>query len=99
MTINNKATRNDETTAAIANACTITLNINEQDYSLTIEPQVTLLDALREQLLLTGTKKACDHCQCRACTVHINVERMLSCLSLAVMQQGKKITTIEGLAE
>ena len=99
MTINNNATRNHETTAASANVCTITLNINGQDYALTIEPQVTLLDTLREQLLLTGTKKGCDHGQCGACTVHINRERVLSCLSLAVMQEGKEITTIEGLAE
>src|ERR671916_261912 len=78
--------------------CAITLNINGQDHTLTVEPRLTLLDALRERLLLTGTKKGCDHGQCGACTVHINGERRLSCLTLAVMQQGQRITTIEGLA-
>ena len=57
-----------------------------------------MLDLLREQLALTGTKKGCDHGQCGACTVHVDGKRVLSCLSLAVMQEGKKVTTIEGLA-
>ena len=96
---NNIATLNDETPAVSFDGDTITLYINGQDRVLSVEPQVTLLDALREQLWLTGTKKGCDHGQCGACTVHINGERVLSCLSLAVMQQEKKITTIEGLAE
>ena len=95
----NKATLNDRPADANAGGCAITLNINGQDHALTVEPRVTLLDALRERLLLTGTKKGCDHGQCGACTVHINGERTLSCLTLAVMQQGHKITTIEGLAE
>jgi xanthine dehydrogenase YagT iron-sulfur-binding subunit len=58
-----------------------------------------LLDLLREQLHLTGTKKGCDYGQCGACTVHVNGQRVLSCLTLAVMQNGKKVTTIEGLAD
>jgi xanthine dehydrogenase YagT iron-sulfur-binding subunit len=95
----NNATPNDQPDDANAGGCAITLNINGQDRVLTVEPRLTLLDALREQLLLTGTKKGCDHGQCGACTVHINGERTLSCLTLAVMQQGQKITTIEGLAE
>jgi len=95
---NNNATLNDQPADANAGGCAITLNINGQDRALTVEPRVTLLDALREQLLLTGTKKGCDHGQCGACTVHINGERTLACLTLAVMQQGQKITTIEGLA-
>ena len=99
MPITNNATLNDRPADANAGGCTITLNINGQDHALTVEPRVTLLDALRERLLLTGTKKGCDHGQCGACTVHINGERTLSCLTLAVMQQGQKITTIEGLAE
>ena len=82
-----------------ASTCAITLSINGHDHTLTVEPRLTLLDALREQLGLTGTKKGCDHGQCGACTVHINGERKLACLSLAVMQQGQSITTIEGLAE
>jgi xanthine dehydrogenase YagT iron-sulfur-binding subunit len=95
----NNPTPNDQPTDANAGGCAITLNINGQDRALTVEPRVTLLDALRERLLLTGTKKGCDHGQCGACTVHINGERTLACLTLAVMQQGQKITTIEGLAE
>ncbi len=76
----------------------VTLNINGQNHQLQIEPRVALLDALRENLHLTGSKKGCDHGQCGACTVHINGVRALSCLSLAVMNEGKSITTIEGLS-
>ena len=68
-------------------------------HSLDVEPRVTLLDLLREQLHLTGSKKGCDYGQCGACTVHVDGKRVLSCLSLAVMQNGKKITTIEGLSK
>jgi xanthine dehydrogenase YagT iron-sulfur-binding subunit len=75
-----------------------TLNVNGQNHSLTIEPRVTLLDALREDVGLTGTKKGCDHGQCGACTVLCDGRRINSCLTLAVMVQGQKITTIEGLA-
>ncbi|WP_045688819.1 (2Fe-2S)-binding protein [Hymenobacter sp. AT01-02] len=77
----------------------ITLRVNGQAHSVRVEPRVTLLDALRERLDLTGTKKGCDHGQCGACTVHVNGKRTLSCLTLAVMTQGKEITTIEGLAQ
>ncbi len=76
----------------------ITLNVNGTAYSLSVEPRVTLLDALREHLLLTGTKKGCDYGQCGACTVHVNGRRTLSCLTLAIMHRGDSITTIEGLA-
>ncbi len=76
----------------------LTLHINGQDYLLHIEPRVTLLDALREYIGLTGTKKGCDQGQCGACTVLVDGRRINSCLSLAVMQSGKAITTIEGLA-
>jgi xanthine dehydrogenase YagT iron-sulfur-binding subunit len=76
----------------------VTLAVNGQRLALTLEPRVTLLDALREYAGLTGTKKGCDHGQCGACTVHVDGRRTLSCLALAVMQQGKQITTIEGLA-
>ncbi|BCM93390.1 putative xanthine dehydrogenase YagT iron-sulfur-binding subunit [Abditibacteriota bacterium] len=76
----------------------VTLRVNGKARKLQLEPRVALLDALREYLHLTGTKKGCDHGQCGACTVHIDGERQLSCLTLAVMSQGKNITTIEGLA-
>jgi xanthine dehydrogenase YagT iron-sulfur-binding subunit len=84
--------------SAIGDAVPVTLTVNGRTLSLTLEPRVTLLDALREYAGLTGTKKGCDHGQCGACTVHIDGRRTLSCLTFAVMQQGKPITTIEGLA-
>ncbi|PBB66425.1 (2Fe-2S)-binding protein [Mesorhizobium sp. WSM4312] len=74
------------------------LDINGRHHELQIEPRVTLLDALRERLGLTGTKKGCDHGQCGACTVHIDGERVLACLTLAAQAEGRAITTIEGLA-
>jgi len=77
----------------------ITLNVNGQQETLEVLPWVTLLDALREYLNLTGTKKGCDHGQCGACTVLINGKRINSCLTLALMKQGTQITTIEGLAK
>ena len=89
----------DEKVAEKFEKQTLTLEINGLQQTLSVEPRVTLLDLLREQLKLTGTKKGCDHGQCGACTVHVNGQRVLSCLSLAVMQNGKKITTIEGLAK
>ena len=76
----------------------VTLNVNGQDRMLTIAPWTTLLDALRDHLDLTGTKKGCDHGQCGACTVLVDGRRVVSCLTLAVMKDGAKITTIEGLA-
>ena len=76
----------------------VKLLVNGREYRVEIEPRVTLLDALREYLDLTGTKKACDHGQCGACTVHINGQRVNSCLTFAVMHEGDAITTIEGLS-
>ena len=75
----------------------IALDINGQRHELDIEPRVTLLDALREHLSLTGTKKGCDQGQCGACTCHIDGKRVLSCLTLAARAEGREITTIEGL--
>ena len=75
------------------------LQINGRSHSLTLDPRTTLLDALREHLALTGTKKGCDHGQCGACTVLIEGRRINSCLTLAVMHDGQSVTTIEGLAE
>jgi xanthine dehydrogenase YagT iron-sulfur-binding subunit len=75
----------------------IMLKVNGAARQLDVEPWTTLLDALRESLDLTGTKKGCDHGQCGACTVHVSGRRVNSCLSLAVMHDGEEITTIEGL--
>jgi xanthine dehydrogenase YagT iron-sulfur-binding subunit len=75
------------------------LNVNGRDHRVSLDPRTTLLDVLRHQLQLTGTKKGCDHGQCGACTVLVNGRRIYSCLALAVMQAGSRITTIEGLAE
>ena len=75
----------------------VRLRINGIEHSLDLETRVTLLDALRERLDLTGAKKGCDHGQCGACTVLINGRRVNSCLTLAVAAQGAEITTIEGL--
>ncbi|WP_375437235.1 (2Fe-2S)-binding protein [uncultured Hymenobacter sp.] len=77
----------------------MTLRVNGTARPFRAEPRVTLLDALRENLNLTGSKKGCDHGQCGACTVLVDGRRINSCLTLAVMNQGKEITTIEGLAK
>ncbi|MBN8925373.1 MAG: (2Fe-2S)-binding protein [Rhodospirillales bacterium] len=84
--------------ARSAEALDIVLQVNGSAVPLTVEPRTTLLDALREQAQLTGTKKGCDHGSCGACTVHLDGRRVVSCLTLAVRAQGKAITTIEGLA-
>ena len=76
----------------------ISLQVNDAERAVIVDNRTSLLDALREHLQLTGTKKGCDHGQCGACTVHINGAAVLSCLTLAIMAQGKSITTIEGLA-
>ena len=81
-----------------ANTIGITLTINGESRSLQVAPWTTLLDLLREDLDLTGTKKGCDHGQCGACTVLVNGTRINSCLTLAVMKDGARITTVEGLA-
>jgi xanthine dehydrogenase YagT iron-sulfur-binding subunit len=79
-------------------AVTVGLQVNGRQQVLTLDPRTTLLDALREQLALTGTKKGCDQGQCGACTVIVNGQRINSCLTLAVMHAGDEVTTIEGLA-
>src|SRR5262249_56000150 len=83
--------------APIEGAIPITLRINGRDRELCLDPRTTLLDCIRESVLLTGTKKGCDHGQCGACTVHVNGRRVVSCLSLALLHDGDAITTIEGL--
>jgi xanthine dehydrogenase YagT iron-sulfur-binding subunit len=81
----------------IEHALSVLLTVNGTPRTIEIDPRTTLLDALRETLRLTGTKKGCDHGQCGACTVHVDGQRINSCLTLAIMQEGKSITTIEGL--
>lgn len=76
----------------------LSLDINGGRYDLDVEPRVTLLDALREHLALTGTKKGCDQGQCGACTCHVDGKRVLSCLTLAAQVEGRQVTTIEGIA-
>lgn len=77
----------------------MTLNINGEKHTLTVDHRTTLLDALRDRLDLTGTKKGCDHGQCGACTVLVDGRRTVSCLQLAVASEGREITTVEGVAE
>jgi xanthine dehydrogenase YagT iron-sulfur-binding subunit len=84
--------------AADPNVIPVTLNVNGRDHHLRLDPRTTLLDALREHLDLTGTKKGCDQGACGACTVLIDGRRYNSCLTLAVMHGGQKIVTVEGLA-
>lgn len=76
----------------------VTLRVNGHEHRLALDARVTLLDALREHLGLTGTKKGCDHGACGACTIHLDGRRVNSCLTLAVTAEGRPITTIEGLA-
>ncbi|QHV98358.1 (2Fe-2S)-binding protein [Spirosoma endbachense] len=76
----------------------VTLSVNGEEKQLELAPWTTLLDALREYMNLTGTKKGCDHGQCGACTVLVDGKRINSCLTLAIMKEGAEITTIEGIA-
>ena len=90
--------READSAAAAGRTRTVHLLVNQRDYAVDIEPRVTLLDALREHLGLTGTKKGCDRGQCGACTVLINGRRVNSCLTLAMTCEDAPITTIEGVA-
>jgi xanthine dehydrogenase YagT iron-sulfur-binding subunit len=85
--------------AAAADQVTVRMKVNDQAQTLQLDPRTTLLDALRDHLHLTGTKKGCDHGQCGACTVHVNGRRVNACLSLAAMHEGDEVTTIEGLGQ
>ncbi|MDB5015041.1 MAG: 2Fe-2S ferredoxin [Daejeonella sp.] len=89
----------DEKLAAYMEKVPLSIEVNGINHTLSVEPRATLLDLLREQLALTGTKKGCDHGQCGACTVHVDGRRVLSCLTLGVMVEGKKVTSIEGLSD
>lgn len=96
---------NDPAAAAVVQvpappeAISVELSVNGKTHMVKLDPRTSLLDALREYMGLTGSKKGCDHGQCGACTVIVDGRRINSCLTFAVMYQGKKITTIEGLAE
>ena len=77
----------------------LSFSVNGQQHTLPVDVSTTLLDLLRERMQLTGTKKGCDHGQCGACTVLVDGRRINACLTLAIMQEGRSITTIEGLAD
>jgi xanthine dehydrogenase YagT iron-sulfur-binding subunit len=94
-----RTTAAGQANVSIPDRIPITLIVNGAEHHLSLEPWITLLDALREHLELTGTKKGCDHGQCGACTVLVEGRRINSCLTLAVMKDGARVTTIEGLAE
>jgi xanthine dehydrogenase YagT iron-sulfur-binding subunit len=83
----------------VAGSVPVTLRVNGKSHVLRLDPRTTLLDCLRENLNLPGTKKGCDHGQCGACTVHVNGQRVNSCLSFAVMHSADEITTIEGIGQ
>lgn len=90
----------DDVTAAVAatDGAGVKLIVNGKPHQLNVDARATLLDTLRETLTLTGTKKGCDHGQCGACTVHVNGQRVLSCLTLTAQCSGDEVTTIEGIA-
>ncbi|MCD0489659.1 2Fe-2S iron-sulfur cluster-binding protein [Pedobacter sp. MC2016-14] len=90
--------KNPTTSMVLPEDIPLNLKVNGQNYHLKLQPWVSLLDALREHLQLTGTKKGCDHGQCGACTVLVDGVRINSCLTMAVMKDGAEITTIEGVA-
>ncbi|PBB82123.1 oxidoreductase [Mesorhizobium sp. WSM3879] len=86
------------TRSGLRETVAVSLRINKQPYELSLDARTSLLDALRDHVGLTGTKKGCDHGQCGACTVLVGGKRVLSCLSFAVMNDGKEVTTVEGLS-
>jgi xanthine dehydrogenase YagT iron-sulfur-binding subunit len=87
------------TTSTDARTMAIDVTVNGKPHRIEVDPRTSLLDLVRERMQLTGTKKGCDHGQCGACTVHLDGRRVVSCLTLAVQAHGKRLTTIEGLAE
>ncbi|MEZ0171254.1 (2Fe-2S)-binding protein [Microvirga sp. TS319] len=91
--------RKGQNSLSLPSKVTITLHVNDVERTLTVAPWTTLLDALREDLDLTGTKKGCDHGQCGACTVLVDGRRVTSCLVLAIRLDGARVTTVEGLAK
>ena len=99
MTLTEKAAPPMKQPPSLPAMHTVKLTVNGTETSLQLAPWTSLLDALREYMHLTGTKKGCDHGQCGACTVLVNGKRINACLTLAIMQEGNDITTIEGLAQ
>ena len=97
MSAQSSSTLIGENTANIAETVPLVLRINGKDHQLDVDPRTSLLDCIRENIALTGTKKGCDHGQCGACTVHVNGRHVTSCLTLALLHDGHEITTIEGL--
>ncbi|BBI54515.1 hypothetical protein HORIV_69360 [Vreelandella olivaria] len=95
----NSAERHRETAQNGTERSNVSLVVNGAKHQLELDNRTTLLDALREHLKLTGTKKGCDHGQCGACTVSVNGERINACLTLAVMHEGDDVATIEGLGK
>src|SRR5205085_2413238 len=93
IAISSASTAEKTAGTSVENAVDVHLKVNGKDYALKLDPRTTLLDALREHLHLTGSKKGCDHGQCGACTVHINGRRVNSCLSFAAMHEGEEIAT------
>jgi len=93
------ASRTAPLTPAADASMSVTLNVNGTSHRMSLDTRTTLLDALREHLHLTGTKKGCDHGQCGACTVIVDGRRINSCLTLAVMHEGSNVTTVEGLGQ
>ena len=94
-----KAARNDAPAKDLRDLHPIAIEVNGKPCTAKVDVRTTLLDLLRDQLALAGSKKGCDHGQCGACTVHLDGQRVLSCLTLAVAIQGQRVVTIEGLAE
>jgi xanthine dehydrogenase YagT iron-sulfur-binding subunit len=99
MTLTTESRPLDKRPPSLPPTHTVTLTVNGTETQLQLAPWTSLLDALREYMQLTGTKKGCDHGQCGACTVLVNGKRINSCLTLAIMQEGNQITTIEGIAQ
>lgn len=97
MSYTQKWSPDDPANDPFPNAYPVNLTVNGQLCVINVEPRMTLVDALREKLALTGTKKACDRGECGACTVHVEGRRVLSCMTLAAMLEGKRVVTIEGL--
>jgi xanthine dehydrogenase YagT iron-sulfur-binding subunit len=93
------ADENENAPPAPLDTVVVTMTVNGTRQRLRVDPRVTLLDAVRDRLHLTGTKKGCDQGQCGACTVHVDGDRVLACLTLAATVQGRAVTTVEGLAD